>query len=428
MSRRTGSAYLPLHGGRVPQWLATRMASMSRIVTEALVVEYGRDELLRRLANPFWFQSFGAVMGMDWHSSGMTTSVLSALRRGLDPIAHELGLYICGGRGRASRATPSQLLEVGEQTGLDGDRLARTSRLVASVDSSALQDGYQLYLHGFIVTADGKWTVIQQGMNDDTGLARRYHWLSEGLRSFVEEPHSALEGPSENRIFNLTDRRAGGSRDAQLALVRDGADRFVREFELIRADEPVLSMPQHHDVRPSDVRLPRLHAAIAAAERAAPHDFADLLLVPGVGPRTVEAIALVAEVMFGAPSRFDDPARFAVAHGGKDGHPFPVPLDVFDHTLGVLKSAVSQAKLGNGERMAALKRLNTQAQLLEAGAKGGSWDTILRTQRKNVRGMGGRSVGNSGSQAGNHLQSSEAPSKLHKARQKPRSTRQLALF
>lgn len=428
MSRRTGSAYLPLHGGRVPQWLATRMASMSRIVIEALVVEYGRDEILRRLANPFWFQSFGAVMGMDWHSSGMTTSVLSALRRGLDPVADELGLYVCGGRGRASRATPGQLLEVGEQTGLDGDRLARTSRLVASVDSSALQDGYQLYLHGFIVTADGKWTVVQQGMNDDTGLARRYHWLSEGLRSFVEEPHSALDGPPGNRIFNLTDRRASDSRDVQLALVRDGAERFVREFELIRASEPVLSMPQHHDVRRSDVRLPRLHAAMAAAEQAAPKDFADLLLVPGVGPRTVEAIALVAEVMFGAPSRFDDPARFAFAHGGKDGHPFPVPLDVFDHTLSVLKAAVSKAKLGNSERMDALKRLNKQAQLLEAGAKGESWDNILRAQTNKVALMGARSVGNGSSLKAVRLKSPNALSEPRKARQETHSTRQLSLF
>src|SRR6516164_7606091 len=216
---RTGRADLPLHGGRVPPWLASRMERLGRVIAEAIVIEYGRPELLRRLAHPFWFQSFGAVMGMDWHSSGITTSVLGALKRGLAPIERELGVFVCGGRGRHSRRTPDELARVGEVTGLDGAALGKASRLVAKVDSAAVQDGFELYLHGFIVADDGKWVVVQQGMNADRRQARRYHWLSEGLTSFVEAPHAAIEGRSRGRIVNLTDRRAEAARDAQVSLL-----------------------------------------------------------------------------------------------------------------------------------------------------------------------------------------------------------------
>ena len=253
---RTGSADLPLHGGRVPPWLATRMASLGRVLVEALVHHYGRDELLRRLAHPFWFQSLGCVMGMDWHSSGITTSVLGALKRGLAPVEHELGLHVCGGRGRHSRKTPDELRALGERIGFDGDALAHTSKLVAKVDSAAVQDGYQLYLHGFVVADDGKWVVVQQGMRPEQGAARRYHWLSEGVRDFVDEPHAAitsLGGVAHGDIVNLTDRRADTSRTAQLELVARGPDAVL----------PHLMMPHHHDVRPSrrssatDARHPR---------------------------------------------------------------------------------------------------------------------------------------------------------------------------
>src|ERR1700761_3257335 len=189
MAARSGSADLPLHGGRVPRWLGERMTRLGAVISEAVVLEYGRDELMRRLAHPFWFQCFGAVMGMDWHSSGITTSVLGALKKGLAPLAGELGIHVCGGRGKHSRATPAELVAVGERAGFDGNALATASRLVAKVDSAAVQDGFDLYLHGFIVADDGRWVVVQQGMNGDRRQARRYHWLSEGLRSFVEEPH-----------------------------------------------------------------------------------------------------------------------------------------------------------------------------------------------------------------------------------------------
>src|ERR1700716_3241703 len=219
MTRRTGSADLPLHGGRVPQWLAQRMATLGAIVCQAICHHYGRDEFLRRLAHPFWFQSFGAVMGMDWHSSGITTSVIGALKRGLGPLSGELGIHVCGGRGRHSRRTPEELVAIGDRIGIDGAALAKASRLVAKVDSAAVQDGFDLYLHGFIVTDDGRWVVVQQGMNGERRQARRYHWLSEGLTSFVDEPHAAIEGRTGPPIVNLTDRRARPSRDAQLELV-----------------------------------------------------------------------------------------------------------------------------------------------------------------------------------------------------------------
>src|SRR5947209_10028649 len=236
MARRAGSADLPLHGGHVPKWLADRMTRLGTIMSEAIVHHYGRDELLRRLAHPFWFQSFGAVMGMDWHSSGITTSVIGALKRGLNPLAGELGIHVCGGRGKHSRQTPAELIAAGDRAGFDGAGLARASRLVAKVDSAAVQDGFDLYLHGFIVTDDGKWTVVQQGMRDSSRTARRYHWLSEGLTSFVDAPHAAIEGHAQGEIINLADRRAEASRNAQLELLTTlGPDKLAREAAALRS-------------------------------------------------------------------------------------------------------------------------------------------------------------------------------------------------
>jgi len=465
MSRRTGSADLPLHGGRVPAWLAARMAALGAVLCQAIVHEYGRDELLRRLAHPFWFQCFGAVMGMDWHSSGITTSVIGALKRGLAPLSGELGLQVCGGRGRHSRATPAELLAFAERTGLDGTALAQTSRLVAKVDSAAVQDGFDLYLHGFIVAEDGRWVVVQQGMNGARGQARRYHWLSEGLESFVDAPHAAIDGPAQGRIVNLADRRAAASRDSQLRLLGEMDPAvLVGEYAKLAADcagatgdrratrphqdeggeaeratvhsaasgarrmqgseigvtgdlfaspapeappscvhgpgaqaarpEPLphLSLPGHHDVRAGDVVLRRLHGALAAAADRGPRDFPELLQVPGVGARTVRALALVAEVLHGTPCRFTDPARFSLAHGGKDRHPFPVPTRVFDHALGVLKHAVAQARLGNGERLHAIRRLDAQARRLEAVAGGPSLEAHIAGERRDSHRYGGRSV------------------------------------
>ena len=399
MTRRTGSADLPLHGGRVPPWLAERMASLGAIITQAVVQHYGRDEFLQRLSHPFWFQSFGAVMGMDWHSSGITTSVIGALKRGLKPLQGELGIYVCGGRGKHSRRTPAELTAIGERTGIDGEALTRASRLVAKVDSAAVQDGFELYLHGFFVTADGKWTVVQQGMNGDKRQARRYHWHSENLRSFVDEPHSAIDGPTQGEIVNLTDHRAEHSRKAQLDLLDAlGPDGIAREYAalsgqaVLQPELPHLVMPARHDVRSSDVFTRRLHATLAAAAERGPLDFPELLLTPGVGARTVQSLAMVAEVVHGAPFRFRDPARFSLAHGGKDRHPYPVPIKVYDETIRVLKSAVQQAKLGRDEEMQALRRLDDQARRLERTATGPSFEAHVATERNRSASLDRRSV------------------------------------
>jgi uncharacterized protein len=402
MTRRSGSADLPLHGGSVPKWLADRMTRLGVVIAQAVIHHYGRDEFLRRLSHPFWFQSFGAVMGMDWHSSGITTSVLGALKRGLAPLHGELGLTVCGGRGKHSRRTPDELIAAGDRAGFDGAALARASRLIAKVDSAAVQDGFELYLHGFVIADDGRWVVVQQGMNGARKQARRYHWLSEGLQSFVDEPHAAIEGHAQGNIVNLTDRRATASREKQLDLLATlGPDGITRELAALgrtgaapspQAELPFLVMPAHHDVRASDIHLRRLHGNLAAAAERGPADFPELLLTPGVGARTVRALALVAEVVHGAPCRFADPARFSLAHGGKDRHPFPVPIKVYDETIGVLKSAVQNAKLGQDEQLSALQRLDREARRLERAATGPSVEAFIAQERKTSPDYDGRSV------------------------------------
>src|SRR3984885_946500 len=354
MARRSGSADLPLHGGRVPPWLAGRMASLGAIVCQAIVHHYGRDEFLQRLSHPFWFQSFGAVMGMDWHSSGITTSVIGALKRGLGPVSDELGIHVCGGRGQHSRKTPDELRLLGERIGFDGAKLTR---------------------------------------------ARRYHWHSEALKSFVDEPHSAIDGPVQGEIVNLTDRRAENSRAKQLDLLDDlGPDRIVSELAALTDEKPAqallphLIMPAHHDVRSSDVFTRRLHSTLAAAAERGPVDFPDLLLTPGVGARTVRSLAMVAEVVHGAPCRFRDPARYSLAHGGKDRHPYPVPIKVYDETIRVMKSAVQNAKLGREEEVQALKRLDDQARRLERTAEGPSLGSFFAFEHAVSPALDGRSV------------------------------------
>jgi len=403
VAQRAGSADLPLHHGRVPAWLGNRMARLGAVIAQAIVHHYGRDDFLRRLAHPFWFQSFGAVMGMDWHSSGITTSVIGALKRGLAPLSGELGIHVCGGRGRHSRETPGELVAIGDRVGFDGAALAKASRLVAKVDSAAVQDGFDLYLHGFVVTDDGNWVVVQQGMNGESRLARRYHWLSRGLTSFVEAPHAAIDGADQGEIINLTDRRAAAARRGQLDLLRDlGPDRIVREVAALERRDvppppdapflPHLVMPAHHDVRPKDVMIRRLHGALAVAADRAPSDFAELLLVPGVGARTVQSLAMVTEIIHGAPCRFADPARFSLSHGGKDRHPYAVPTKVYDKTIAVLKSAIAGARLGNDERLEAIRRLDREARRLEGHVSGPSFSEFVCAERQRSHAYGGRSV------------------------------------
>jgi hypothetical protein len=348
---------------------------------------------------------------MDWHSSGITTSVLGALKRGLNPLSGELGLRVCGGRGKHSRLTPRELVALGDRIGFDGDALAKASRLTAKVDSAAVQDGFDLYLHGFVVSDEARWAVVQQGMNGDRKQARRYHWLSEGMTSFVEEPHTAIEGQSQGNIVNLTDRRAEQSRRKQIELLGSlGPDRIAREAAALapsretaspkpsddeqpaQATLPYLVLPAHHDVRASDVHLRRLHGNLAAAAERGPTDFPDLLLTPGVGARTVRALALVAEVLHGAPCRFSDPARFSLAHGGKDRHPFPVPVKVYDETICVLRSAVDRAKLGQDDTLFALRKLDAESRRLERVVNGPAFDDFISDEFLRSHEYGGRSV------------------------------------
>ncbi len=389
--KRSGTASLPLHNGRVPSWLATRMATLGAAVVEAVVLFEGTDGFLKRLADPFWFQAFGAVLGMDWHSSGITTSVMGALKRGLAPRASELGLHICGGRGRHSLKTPTELLTLSDRTGLDGENLVRTSKLVAKVDNTAVQDGFSLYLHTFVVTDTGEWVVVQQGMNGATKQARRYHWRSQSVTSFVEEPHEAVVGPHQGIILNLTDRRAEPARRASVAVTREGPATVAKELKSALRERH-LQMPSHHEVRASDVFLRRLQGVVALANDRGAGCFEELLLTPGLGPRTLQALALVSEVAFGAPARFDDPARFSFAHGGKDGHPHPVPLKVYDNTIAALSRALDGAAIGHQDKIDAFRRLDRQARAVERAAREPSFDDIVENEWETSSQLGGMTV------------------------------------
>jgi uncharacterized protein len=355
---RSGTADLPLHGGRVPQWLAERMTELGTAIAEQVILSYGPSELLTRLSDPFWFQAFGAVMGMDWHSSGITTSVMGALKRGLNPRFADLGFAICGGRGKHSRRTPDELRTFSDRTGLSGDTLARTSRLTARIDNNAIADGFQLYLHSFVIHKSGEWAVVQQGMNDKNHLARRYHWHSASVRDFVADPHAAILGKPQGVILNLVDSRAAA---AQKALITIAGEPVEHSLQAARK----LVMPAHHDVRAADVDLKRLGAVLAVAHEQDLRDFASLLLVEGLGPRTLQSLALIAEVVHGAPSRFADPARFSFAHGGKDGHPFPVPLKTYDESLRVLRRSLDAARLGHTEKVEGFRRLDRLTRSVE---------------------------------------------------------------
>ena len=384
--KRSGTADLPLHGGRVPAWLATRMASLGSAIAESVIHHHGRGAFLSRLSDPFWFQALGTVMGMDWHSSGITTSVMGALKRGLAPRAAELGLYICGGRGEHSRRTPDELVRVAERTGLDGHGLVRTSRLTARIDNNAVADGFQIYLHSFVVTREGEWAIVQQGMNGAARLARRYHWHSASVRDFTADPHAAIVGEPCGEIRNLVDSRAKPAQHALLAIVQDDPARTV-------ADVRRLEMPAHHDVRRADVHARRLGAVLALAHERELSDFASFLLLEQLGPRTLQSLALVAEVVHGTPTQFADPARFSFAHGGKDGHPFPVPLRVYDESIGFLRRALEAAKLGHTDKLEGFSRLDRFTRLVEERlSPEAAVDAAIAHEREVAPSFGGRTV------------------------------------
>ena len=429
MIRNSGHADLPLHSGLVPRWLADRMMVLGTLITESIVENFGPDEVLVRLSDPLWFQSFGAVMGMDWHSSGITTSVMYALKRGLNPRAKELGIYVCGGRGKYSRMTPDELLDISGKEGLNGDELVRNSRLVAKVDNNAVQDGFQLYQHNFVLTRTGNWAVVQQGMNGAEKKARRYHWCSTNLRSFVEEPHSGVVGDNKGKILNLTDLKADKARSSILDMSRQEPERIIKEITQIEkpasqiilmqdgkvsgGSSPVqgelfpelvsqvqveqkgrsIIMPAHHEVREQDVDLKRLGGVLATAYESQPQDFESLLLTPGLGPRTLQSLALVSEVIYGTPSRFTDPARFSFAHGGKDGHPFPVPLKIYDESIRVLRDSIEKSKLGYKDKSDCIRRLHAAALNVEQNCSPEvDFDAAIRYEREHSSEWDGRTV------------------------------------
>jgi hypothetical protein len=384
--KRSGSADLPLHYGYVPIWLAERMAKLGLAIVEAIITEYGNEEVLRRLSDPFWFQSLGAVMGMDWHSSGITTSVMGALKRAINPHSKELGIYICGGKGKHSKQTPAELLSIANRTGLDGDHLVRCSKLSAKVDNTAIQDGFQLYLHSFILNDKGQWAVVQQGMSDSSSTARRYHWHSPAITSFIEEPHTSIHGQNQGLILNMVDKQAAPSRSGVMEIAQEHPDRMLAEIKK-------LVMPSHHDVRANNVDLKRLGSVLWLAHEKQPSDFAELLLLEGLGPRTLQSLALVSEVIYGTPSRFTDPARFSFAHGGKDGHPFPVPIKTYDETIATLQKAVYKAKLGESDKQEAIKCLSKIAQNAEKDfIPNTNFDELIQKERNESWRYGGRTI------------------------------------
>ncbi|TDX10553.1 DUF763 domain-containing protein [Flavobacterium sp. S87F.05.LMB.W.Kidney.N] len=384
--KRSGTADLPLHYGQVPLWLSERMSKLGFAIVETIALEFSTSEVISKLSNPFWFQSFGAVMGMDWHSSGITTSVLGALKKSVNPHSKELGIYICGGKGKHSMLTPQELLFVGEKTGLDGNNLANCSRLAAKVDNTAIQDGFQLYQHNFIVDNKGQWAVIQQGMNPDSKTARRYHWHSPGLKSFIEEPHIFIYGENQGTILNLTAQAAAKSREGILELAKESPTKIMKEMQY-------LSMPAHHDVRMEDVNMKRLGAMLWATHENKPEDFEELLLLKGMGPRALQSLALVSEVIYGTPTRFEDPARFSFAHGGKDGHPFPVPVKIYDETIDTLQKAIHRAKIGNSDKMAAIQKLSEISRKAEENfTPNSNFDALIQRERNESYKYGGRTI------------------------------------
>ena len=445
MIKRSGYADLPLHTGTVPKWLADRMMALGTQIIESIVLKYGKKEALVRLSDPLWFQSLGCVLGMDWHSSGITTSVMYALKRGLNRRARELGIVVCGGRGKYSRRTPEELQILADMTGMDGNYLINSSKLAAKVDGTAVQDGFQLYQHNFILSDEGDWTIVQQGMNVNEKKARRYHWSSENLRSFVEEPHSGVTGENQGLILNLTDLNAAGTREKILSLSNERPDRLVGEIKkmgkgdslqldlfddggerlplgcnssllssftptpsagrprnaptapewqkgqiLIKNDRNLV-MPSRHEIKAEDIDLKRLGAVLATAYESQPENFENLLLTPGLGPRTLQSLTLVSEVIYGTPSRFTDPARFSFAHGGKDGHPFPVTTKIYDESIRILGQAIEDSKMGYKDKSECLYRLEKTARMVEENCSPeADFDAAIAHEQKHSKEWGGR--------------------------------------
>ncbi|MGB7054201.1 MAG: DUF763 domain-containing protein [bacterium] len=348
---RTGFAQLPLHHGRAPRWLFERMVKLARAIIEVMVVEQGSDEFLRRVSDPYWFQAFGSVLGFDWHSSGVTTTVCGAMKEGTKDIAQDLGLFFCGGKGGVSRKTPAQISAICETMSVDPDGLIYASKTSAKVDNTCVQDGYNLYHHMFVFTKNGDWSVIQQGMNPDNHFARRYHWLSMNLQSYVNEPHAAICCDEKKDSLNMVAEESTASRDMVTEIAKERPEKIIKETEKI------LKMPSRHPVLKLDISSKYFHKILLRTYGKAPGSFESLISIPGVGPKTLRALALIGELLYGASPSFRDPARYSFAHGGKDGFPYPVDRTTYNKSITFLESAIKKAKIGENDRLKALRKL-----------------------------------------------------------------------
>ena len=363
---KTGVANLPLHGGKAPRWLFQRMVALSKGVTEVLIDEYGSDEFLRRLSDPFWFQAFSCVLGYDWHSSGTTTVTCGALKEALNPL--NLGVVLCGGKGNASRNTLAEIKASCEQYNLSSsliDRLQYCSRMAAKVDNCAIQDGHTLYHHVFVLSERKKWAVIQQGMNDEAGYARRYHWLSDEVQSFICEPHSTIIGDSrQDSVLNMTAKQSSATQKISVDLVNDHPVHLQRDWA---------SLTLHHHQRTLDEWISPINKGCSYHALDMPRSinwrrmkeiydvhptsYEDLLSQPGIGSRTIRALALISDLIYGEHPSWEDPIRYTFAHGGKDGVPHPVDLPTYAQSIQTLADAIEEARLGQRDKLLALRRL-----------------------------------------------------------------------
>ncbi len=363
---RTGIADLPLHYGRAPRWLFEKMVKLSRAIIEAIVVEYGPEEFLKRVSDPYWFQAFGSVLGFDWHSSGVTTTVCGAMKEGTKDIAFELGLFFCGGKGGTSRKTPKEIENIGERIGKDPKNLVYASKISAKIDNTCIQDGYNLYHHMFIFTKNFDWAVVQQGMNVipltlplshkgrgeiKKGTARRYHWLSLNLKSYICEPHNAVCCDIIQPCLNMVAKESEDSRKIITQISKERPEKILKETELI------LKMPTRHPVLKLDINPKYFYKTLLKTYENAPKDFENLLQIEGIGPKTLRALALIGELIYGAKPSFRDPARYSFAHGGKDGYPFPVDREVYNQSISFLESIIKKIKLGYKDKVDALRKL-----------------------------------------------------------------------
>ncbi len=340
-----------MHYGRAPKWLFEKMTRLSKAIIEVIVAEFGPEEFLRRVSDPFWFQAFGSVLGFDWHSSGVTTTVCGAMKEGMKNIAYDLGLFFCGGKGGTSRRTPQEIERIANKIGKNPEGLIYASKMSAKIDNTCVQDGYNLYHHMFIFTKDLKWAVIQQGMNIG-GTARRYHWFSLNLKSYVCEPHTAVCCDVAKPCLNMVAQESEGSQKIITEIVREKPEAVIKETETI------LKMPEHHPVLKLDINPKYFYKVLLKTYEQMPHNFESLLQIEGIGPKTLRALALIGELIYGAKLSFRDPARYSFAHGGKDGFPFPVDKKTYEASIGFLETAIRKAKIEQHDRFKMFKKLS----------------------------------------------------------------------